>query len=252
MSDRQHNVAWLASTVLLLAAVLGPPHNRFLQSCLFFALCVTFGAAGDRLARRALGTLAGPSRLAAAFTLASALAIAMMTVCGAVGLMRREALYAAGALVAVALVWGRPGNSSPEERRLDPGWIPILIALAIVGAAEWGMPDPPGSRHYDDTLYHLPAIATWRASHDLSTLKFAFGDPSTTFYPVAGEIFGWILLAPFDDSDVLARWSQLPFALASLATIVSIGRRLGLSPLAAGLSALAFVTSPRVDRKSVV
>jgi hypothetical protein len=188
--------------------------------------------------------LSGPNRWVAGFTATTGLLLMTVTALGAAGQLRREALCLAGAAVAAALAWFRPLDSA-RHRPHPVALLPIALGIVLLVAAEWGPPDPPGTRHYDDTSYHLSTVAHWRTSHDLSTLKFSFGDPSTTFYPLAGELFSWVLLAPFDDSDVLARWAQLPFALASLAAIASIGRRLALSPLACALSACLFLTSPR-------
>ena len=69
--------------------------------------------------------------------------------------------------------------------------------------------------------YHLSEVATWIRYGDLRMLRFSMGDPSTPFYPVLGEMASWVLIAPFRDSDVAARWSQLPFALFSF---LAVGR----------------------------
>jgi hypothetical protein len=88
-------------------------------------------------------------------------------------------------------------------------------------------------------------MAVWHRFGDLRMIKFAIGDTSTTFYPVGGEVWSWVLLAPFRDSDVLTRWAQLPFAVASLAATAAIARRLGLSLRSALMAALLFAAIRR-------
>jgi len=47
----------------------------------------------------------------------------------------------------------------------------------------------PGEIQYDDSCYHLPAVAAWRSFGDLRMMKFPVGDTAMTFFPVAGESF---------------------------------------------------------------
>jgi hypothetical protein len=117
----------------------------------------------------------------------------------------------------------------------------VLTLLAIVQRRSL----PPGVLSYDDTSYHLSAVAVWLHSHDLRMIKFAFGDGTTTFYPFGSELWSWALLVPFRDSDVLARWSQLPFALFTLVAIAAVARRLGLSWPTALLAVVSYWSVPR-------
>ncbi len=55
-----------------------------------------------------------------------------------------------------------------------------------------------------------------------------------------------MLLTPFRDGDVVARWSELPFALASFVAVAAIARRLGLAPRSAALAAVLYAALPRV------
>src|SRR6185295_8915989 len=97
---------------------------------------------------------------------------------------------------------------------------------------------PPGS--YDDLSYHLSAVATWIRHGDLRMVRFSMGDPSTPFYPILGEMASWVLIAPFRDSDVAARWTQLPFAFFSFLAVAAIARRLGLARREAALAAISY------------
>jgi hypothetical protein len=132
-------------------------------------------------------------------------------------------------------LWGRAIFLFPVSLLL------VLTLLAIVQRRSL----PPGVLSYDDTSYHLSAVAVWLHSHDLRTIKFAFGDGTTTFYPFGSELWSWALLAPLRDSDVLARWAQLPFALFTLIAIAAVARRLGLSWPAALLAVVSYWSVPR-------
>jgi 4-amino-4-deoxy-L-arabinose transferase-like glycosyltransferase len=105
---------------------------------------------------------------------------------------------------------------------------------------------PAGMHGFDDTSYHLSAVATWIRSGDLRMIRFSMGDPSTPFYPVLGEISSWVLIAPFHDSDVAARWTQLFFSLFSFLAVAAIARRLGLSRRSAALAAVAYAGIPHI------
>ncbi|HEY7215109.1 MAG TPA: hypothetical protein VIC28_10800, partial [Thermoanaerobaculia bacterium] len=76
-------------------------------------------------------------------------------------------------------------------------------------------------------------------------IKFDAGDRSTAFYPIGGELIDWALLAPLRDSDFLLRWSQVPFALGSLAAMAAIALHLGLSRRSTLLAALLYLTVGR-------
>src|SRR5918999_3026380 len=97
----------------------------------------------------------------------------------------------------------------------------------------------------DDPSYHLSAVAVWNRYRDLRMIKFDAGDQSTAFYPIGSELIDWALLAPLRDSDFLLRWSQVPFALGSLAALAAIGFHLGLSRRSALTSALLYLTVGR-------
>ena len=92
-----------------------------------------------------------------------------------------------------------------------------LLAAALLAVAFAGLHDihvlryqPAGAHGFDDISYHLSEVATWIRYGDLRMIRFSMGDPSTPFYPVLGELSSWVLIAPFGDSDVAARWSSSP------------------------------------------
>ena len=88
-------------------------------------------------------------------------------------------------------------------------------------------------------------VPGFRAFDDLRMIKFPVGDGGTAFYPVLGEVWSFLLLAPLDPSDFLARWSELPFALFSLAGLAAVGRALGLSGRSVFVAVLLYGATPR-------
>lgn len=138
----------------------------------------------------------------------------------------------------------------PLHLPLDPVGRLHAVAWALfavfLGSSLWNQrASPPGVNAYDDTSYHLAAVLTFRDFGDLRTLKFPLGDGSTSFYPLGSELWSFALLAPLDPSDVVARWSELPFALGSLAAVAAVALALGAPPAAASLAALLWGLTPR-------
>jgi hypothetical protein len=123
----------------------------------------------------------------------------------------------------------------------------VLLFAALLSIAFTGLREihelrfaPPGYFGFDDNSYHLATVATWIRYGDLRMIRFSMGDPTTPFYPVLGEMASWVLIAPFRDSDVAARWTQLPFFLFSVLAVAAIARRLGLSRRSSILAAIAY------------
>ncbi len=161
-------------------------------------------------------------------------------------------------VVALALLVAAPFRSAtavprkrttPEIDRLERWailgtlaffWVALLVAVISERNA------PPGAHGYDDTSYHLSAVATWFQWHDLRSIKFPVGDGSTAFYPIGGELFSLLLLLPLDGIDFLARWSEAPFALGALVALASLARLLSLRTGAAAVAVLLYAASPRV------
>src|SRR6185436_15500379 len=104
---------------------------------------------------------------------------------------------------------------------------------------------PPGRFNYDDTSYHLTAVATWNVHHDLRMPRFTFGDPRTSFYPFASELLAWELTTPFGGGDFAARWVELPFALLTLVGVTLVARRVGAGEVAL-LAPLLYATVSEV------
>jgi hypothetical protein len=235
---------------LLLDAALAPP-SRVWQMVVCVALLGALGAVGSRLAAALLEEEPGPTRTTAAFVLAVGVAVVGATLLGHAHLLTAfnfEVLVACAALLVA--IWPRlpaaapPPPAAGAHHFLDllPPALLFFLTLAWIRQHRYR---PPGAFAYDDTSYHLSAVATWLHSHDLRMLKFSLGDGGTTFYPIGGELWAWVLIAPFRDSDFLARWSQLPFAVFSLVAIAAIARRLGLSRPATWLAVVAYWSLPR-------
>jgi len=257
---RPAHLASLGIAAVLLAGALIPQQPRAFQVGVAFAMLLALGVAGDRLARWLCPEFGLLSRGVAAFTFAVALAVAPATWLGHFGVMRPAPflIWTAAALLLSLLVPARarpamaaaPSVPNEDDRWTRAEWALLLaagIAVALFGLKfafhfRW----TPVGLGPDDESYHLAAMAVWHRFGDLRMIKFAVGDASTTFYPVGGEVWSWVLLAPFRDSDVLARWSQLPFAVASIVAVAAIGRRLGLSLRSALMAALLFASIKRV------
>lgn len=231
-----------------------------LAAAVLLALLAALAVAGHRLAGLALPAAGAASRASAAFVLATALAILPALALGHLGHLRPGPyLLVMSALAIGALLLpaapppvpppARPGRGPRELRPVERGLaVAALCALAVATATEIRNSRylPAGSFGVDDRSYHLTAVATWAERGDLAMVKFAVGDASTAYYPIAGELVAWVLLAPFEDSDVAARWAQLPFALATLTAMAALAGRLAIRPRSL-LPALALYWSiPRV------
>lgn len=251
--------AWIPPALIagtLLAGAALPTSSRAFQGLVFMALLAALGSAGWRIAGRLLPGAGAASRGTAAFSFAVALAAVPATALGHFGLLRPIpflGIVAAAFLLARLLPLPDRPVAVPEETaagRLARTEAALLLAVALLVAVSWGKVlredryGFPGYYSFDDTYYHLTAVATWHRHGDLRMVKLAVGDSSTTFYPILAEICAWVFLAPFGDSDFAARWTQLPFALASLVGVAAVARRLGGSRRAAGLAALLYAAVP--------
>jgi hypothetical protein len=204
------------------------------------ALLVVLGETGWRLACRLLPSAPRVTRLSAAGLGATALATVPATVLGHFGWLWPEPFFLTVAALA-GLVWfGLPraatvADDQPSVALPTAGWPRALAAAAVfallasaAASIHFERYAPPGFHGFDDNSYHLATVATWLERGDLAGVKFAHGDRSTPYYPIVGELVSWVLLAPFEDNDSFARWSQLPFFLLTLVAIAALGRRLGL------------------------
>lgn len=240
------------------------PRSRALQALVAIAMLAALGWSGARLARRLLPAEGLLTRVVCAACAAVALEVSIATALGHLGHLRPAPfllLVALAFAVSLTIPMPRPDNGAraalddspaapppPLRLVLERGLL-VAAALALCGglAAETARiaRQPEGLYGPDDLSYHLPAVAVWRRFGDLRMMKFEVGDRSTPFYPIAPELGAWSLLAPFGDSDAAARRAQLPFALLSLAALAALARRLGLSPRAAALAVLVYLSFER-------
>jgi hypothetical protein len=249
-------LSFLTAAVLLAGAAL-PAAPRAFQVLVLAAMLAALWGTGSRLAVWLVPEFGLLSRLAAAFTFAVGIAGLPALWMGHFGILRPAVFLvwtAAAFLMSRLIPWSAPPPETGGEARTW-GWTlrtETILLVAVAGAvAVTGLLsmlrmrfDPPGI--YDDISYHLSEVATWIRHGDLRMLRFSMGDTSTTFYPVLGEIASWALIAPFRDSDVAARWTQLPFALFSFVAAAAIARRLGLSGRSAAFAAILYAAIPHI------
>ena len=246
---------------LVLGAVTAPP-GRLLQTGVLLALSYGLWQVGTAIVG-ALGLGLPPlSRFVAAFSFAVAFGSVAATLLGHAGALRPTPFLLVVAASALAVSWlpersmreaeaeSRDAESLDAEASRGRGLaarVETVAAVATGGALALGylvealrrfaLPLHGGP---DDLSYHLSAIAVWQRWGDLRMLKFSMGDWGTAFYPILPEVSSWMLLTPFRDSDVAARWSELPFAIASLVAVAAVARRLGVGRRAALLAAALY------------
>lgn len=251
----------LAVPLLLAGAATADPPG-VLRLLATLGLLLGLGAAGLRISRRLLSGLSAASRAASSLVFAAAMIVVPATVLGHCGLLEPRLFLAIEALLIAATLALRvperppaPTGTIAAMAKGAPRWLRRAEAAVLVTATaaaalsflsyavQTELYAPPGK--LDDPSYHLSAVAVWNRHHDLRMIKFDAGDESTAFYPIGGELIDWALLAPLRDSDFLARWSQLPFALGSLAAMAAIALHLGLSGRSTLLAALLYLTVGR-------
>lgn len=258
--------------VLLLGASLEHPHPC-LQGLVLAALLLALWGVGRGLVGLLSPDLPPLSSAVATFTFAAAFGSVVATALGHFGLLRPGAflliMAAAGLLAAFAprpVVGAEPvplaprPASAPAVAASQPRWRARLDALegtlataALAGAVLGYLGDAlhryvqPLTGGPDDLSYHLSAVAVWQRWGDLRMMKFSMGDWGTVFYPILPEISDWLLLTPFRDSDVAARWAELPWAVASFVAVASLARRLGLGARSTILAVVLYATLTRVS-----
>jgi 4-amino-4-deoxy-L-arabinose transferase-like glycosyltransferase len=242
----------LIAAVLLGGAAL-PSSPRAFQVLVMAAMLAALWETGSRLARWLAPDFGPASHGVAAFSLAVGIAVVPATWMGQFGWLRPAPFLAwtAAAFLLSRLLprqeagaWLVPAQA-PASRaiRIDTALlIMAALAIALVGLYDmwrilWW---PAGAHGFDDVSYHLSEVATWIRHGDVRMLRFSMGDPSTPFYPILGEMASWVLIAPFRDSDVAARWTQVFFAVFAFLAVAAIARRLGLSRRSAALAAIAY------------
>lgn len=243
----------LVLAVCLAGAIhAGPSVSDAVRAGFGVALPAALALASWRLAPLAFRCQWFPERVVAALVIALAAAVLPATALGHFGLLSARGVFAStAAFFAVSLLARPPAPPGPGTRLRAAeshvlGAAVLGVAAFVLGSVYAGRDLPPGVHAYDDTSYHLTAVATWRDSGDLRMVKFPVGDGGTAFYPIAGELWSFFLLSALDPSDYVARFSELPFAVGALFAIAAIARRLGASVPAAAAGALLYATVPRV------
>jgi hypothetical protein len=257
---------WLAAGVLASGA-LGAPHDRRLQAVVLLALLFGLWRIGSALVALLRLELTLPSRIVAAFAFAAAFGSVAATWLGHFAVLRAAPFLLVVAAAVFTVSWlpetvadsrrseagaeavELAGDASPSRSRARAlaDRIETVVAVstsaamvfgyAVEALRRFGLPLHGGP---DDLSYHLSAVAVWQRWSDLRMMKFSMGDWGTAFYPILPELSGWALLAPFRDSDVAARWSELPYALFSLVAVAAVARRLGVGRRAALLAAALY------------
>jgi hypothetical protein len=247
--------------VCVAAGMLSGSFSRETQAAIAIATVIAHGAIGWWLAPR-IGDARGIERAAVAATIALGLSTLIPNLLGAIGVLRADVFFAALSVILVLAAMTRQAGSRPSAHDTNPVREPhgvadtvefavlattvVIFAIFVVRWTFVHATAPLGSFGGDDNSYHASAVAVWNATHDLRMLKYSFGDPSPTFYPIGSELQSWTLLAPFRNSDFLMRWSQLPFFAGCLIAIAALARRLSLSVPSAILAVLLFGAMPRV------
>jgi hypothetical protein len=245
----------LLFAAILLAGAVRPDSSRFFQGGVLVVMLLALWEAGSRLARWLVPDFGPASRGVAAFTFAVGVAVVPATWLGHFGWLRPAPfLIWTAAAYLLSLLLPNPEIAAEERMSLSPTssskadrvdfalLTTAAVAIALVGLYDmvrlrWA---PAGPHGFDDVSYHLSAVATWIRYGDLRMIRFSMGDPSTPFYPILGEMASWVLIAPFRDSDVAARWTQVFFAVFSFLAVAAISRRLGLSRRNAAFAAIAY------------
>jgi hypothetical protein len=229
----------------VVAAVLVLPVERAgasLQALVLLALVAAVALIGGALAKVLLPGVAARDRRFAAAVLGLAVCVVVGDVIGHFGALTGAWFRGVLAVLVGASALAVETEAQPlarrEARRGAPLtgrrvqrlvlWAASLLVLAAFARALIRNRDvPPGWFNYDDTSYHLTAVATWNVHHDLRMPRFTFGDPRTAFYPFGSELLAWELTTPFGGGDFAARWVELPFALLTLFGTALVARRLG-------------------------
>ncbi len=121
-----------------------------------------------------------------------------------------------------------------------------LASFAIIQSVLGRILRPPIG---DPLAYHLPFAVEWLQSGTLGMPVPPAGDPSPPFYPLNSSLWMFWLLSPIE-SEILARFVQLPFLLLLGLATFRLARELKLPvPLAAMTGALA-VSVPDIARSA--
>lgn len=136
------------------------------------------------------------------------------------------------------------------EQRIRAGFVSALAiglgTFAAVQAVLGRVFRPPVG---DALAYHLPFAVEWLQRGNLNMPIPAAGDPSPPFYPLNSSAWTYWLLAPFE-SEILARFVQLPFLLLLALAVFRICLELRLSRPAAAMAAALSISVPSIARSA--
>lgn len=170
---------------------------------------------------------------------------------GTLGILAWWSLLLLTGIGGLALALAVPGGHG--ERSLTLAWpgLPVALALAFgafaaVQAVGGRILRPPVG---DPLAYHLPFAVEWLQRGDLHMPVPPAGDPSTPFYPLNSSLWIFWLLAPVE-SEILARFVQLPFLLLLGLAAFRLARELGVPPGASALTGALIVSVPDVARSA--
>lgn len=252
----------LALLLATLASVSDATRGSHIAVASLCAYWITLAWAGTRLTGWLLGRLSTAERLAAVFTVTIGLQLVQLVALGHFGVLsRRHAMLAAATTLLLSrLIPARRLRPRPRSRLRDRAWhttgarvavfvSSVVLVVSLGDAVRSARYQAPGANSYDDNYYHLPAATEWFQHGDLRMLKIGQGDPSPAFYPIGSELVAWSHLALLDGNDFTARFTELPFALASLVAIAAVARALGMGAVSALAAALLFATIPGFPRQ---
>ncbi len=137
-----------------------------------------------------------------------------------------------------------------DGQRVTPSGLTALAAglgaFAVVQAVLGRVFRPPVG---DALAYHLPAAVEWLQRGTLDMPIPAAGDPSPPFYPLNSAAWTYWLLAPFE-SEILARFVQLPFLLALGLAVFRLCLDLKLTQAVAAMAGALAVSVPAIARSA--
>lgn len=219
--------------------------------------------------RQGIRPLESAERLLAFGLVLSATIVSAVTLGGTMGLAgNRPAMLLLVLTLAVASALGRspaslvPGTRNCAATLLRDARIlvasvlaepPLRVACLCVGVP-WVLLfcqralSPPVA--WDALTYHLFFPLHWIQSGHLNTLVQPVGEPSSPFYPLAGEMhFYWGLLSA--GSDAWTALAQTPFLVLGSLAVASIARLQGGARTAAVVAAALWASLPVALRQSV-
>jgi hypothetical protein len=144
-----------------------------------------------------------------------------------------------------------------DRQRTSPGRVEIgLVAALPIGFSAFAFVQAVLGRVFrppvgDSLAYHLPFAVEWLQQKTLDMPIPAAGDPSTPFYPLNSAAWIYWLLAPLE-SEILARFVQLPFLLLLGLAVFRLAADLDLPSQASAMAAAIAVSVPAIARSASI